>query len=56
MPDTVLGSAGQKRPLGCATGKAFLSDTPQIPLEDGLGNTTGDALRKQTKINLQSDI
>jgi hypothetical protein len=30
--------------LGDATGNIFLSGTSQIPLRDGLGDATGDAL------------
>jgi hypothetical protein len=45
MPDTVLGRAGQKVPLGRAAGNDFLSGALQILLGDILGDATEDALK-----------
>jgi hypothetical protein len=44
-PDTVSGRAGQNSGLGDVAGTVFWSGTPQIALEDALGDVAGDALR-----------
>jgi hypothetical protein len=43
-PDTVLGRAGRKGPLGRAAGNEILSDVPQTSLGAALGDAAGDAL------------